>query len=244
MASRLASLTPSKDNHARGSSSPSLSPATVSPSKQSETTHHRMLKLVVKEVQNTIKTWDELIILDGFKAAKGCVDESTEMDNILELEDRLEREEIGSHLAALYRHRAVLQATMRKLDANLDKLTQLADQAEKILFGAYQRESDEFVFDEPLWTTWTLEHFINSIASLISSHTQHLSQLSILASRILDPETTFKDAKVTLESWRDLSSGGDRWESVREWEELMEIEMFGELDEEDEEVSKRKKKRR
>lgn len=82
MASRLASLTPSKHARSRGSPSPSASPP-QSPLRPTETTHHRMLKLVIGEIKNVIRTWDEIVILEGFKAAKGCVDESTEMESVL-----------------------------------------------------------------------------------------------------------------------------------------------------------------
>lgn len=43
-------------------------------------------------------------------------------------------------------------------DNFLGKLCQLVDQAEKVLLGACQRETYDFVFVEPLWLTWTLEH--------------------------------------------------------------------------------------
>ena len=72
--SRLASLTPSR---ARSSPSPSPSPSTP---QITETTHHRMLKLLIQELRNVFKTWDELVLIDGMKAAKGCIDEMTEME--------------------------------------------------------------------------------------------------------------------------------------------------------------------
>jgi hypothetical protein len=74
--SRLASLTPSR-TRSRASQSPSPSPA---PTVSVEATHHRMLKLVLAEVRNTIRTWDELVGADGVKAGKGCVDEGTTME--------------------------------------------------------------------------------------------------------------------------------------------------------------------
>ncbi|AFR93797.2 hypothetical protein C343_01687 [Cryptococcus neoformans C23] len=244
MASRLASLTPSKNARSRGSPSPSPSPA-QSPLRPTETTHHRMLKLVIGEIKNVIRNWDEIVILEGFKAAKGCVDESTEMDNILDVEERPEREEVGPHLSTLYNHRVNLQTTISKLDNFLGKLNQLVDQAEKVLLGACQRETYDFVFIEPLWLTWTLEHFVNTISSLIPHHTYHLAELSVLASTILDPATAFDDAKYALEAWRDLATGGERWEAVREWEELVEMELTkAEEEEEEEDNAKGRKKRR
>lgn len=78
MSSRLASL--STPQRSRSSPSPSPSPAPASPLKPLETTHHRMLKLVIGEVRNVINTWDEIILHDGMRAGKGCIDEGTEME--------------------------------------------------------------------------------------------------------------------------------------------------------------------
>jgi len=73
--SRLASLsTPTR----RQSPSPSPSPA---PSDHGqETTHHRMLKLVITEFKGLFRTWDELVGLDGLKAAQGVINEGTTME--------------------------------------------------------------------------------------------------------------------------------------------------------------------
>lgn len=43
----------------------------------------------------------------------------------------------------------------------------------------------------------------------------------------MSPSTSFEDSKLTLERWRDISIGGERYEAVREWEELVEIELIG-----------------
>ncbi|WWC58392.1 uncharacterized protein I303_100932 [Kwoniella dejecticola CBS 10117] len=242
--SRLDSLTPSK-SRSRASPSPSPSLAPNSPSSgKNETTHHRMLKLVLSEVRKIFRVWDELVMIDGCKAAKGCIDEGTEMDNILSIEEKPERPEITSHLNALYNHRQVLESTLKKLDNNLYKLSALADQAEKILFGACSREGNEFVFVDPLWSTWTMKKFVNSLSPLITLHTSHLASLSSLAKVIMDTNTSFDDAKVALESWRDIATAGERWVGVREWEELVDLELEDEMDEEDEVPIKSKKKNR
>lgn len=88
--SRLASLTPAGTPQ-RGrdvSQSPAPSPAggtprtprAGTPSRQIETTHHRMLKLIIAELKGLFKTWDEISLVDGVKAGKGCIDEATEME--------------------------------------------------------------------------------------------------------------------------------------------------------------------
>lgn len=79
---------------------------------------------------------------------------------------------------------------------------------------------------------------VNSLPPLVTLHNHHLTTLTSLSSIIIAPETSFDLAKLTLERWRDLSMGGDRWENVREWEELVELEMtFGGAEVAEEEVA-------
>jgi hypothetical protein len=122
------------------------------------------------------------------------------------------------------------------------------DQAERIYFEAYRLQGAAWVVEEPLWLSWTLDRFgksschlriirlqsvvtfadelsVNSIPPLITLHNHHLAILTSLASIILNPETSFDDAKLTLERWADLSMGGQRHAGVKEWEELVELEM-------------------
>jgi hypothetical protein len=74
--SRLASLaTPTR----RGSPSPSPSPGAFELG-PTETTHHRMLKLVIGELRMVFRTWDELVGMDGLKAGQGIINEQTIME--------------------------------------------------------------------------------------------------------------------------------------------------------------------
>lgn len=66
---------------------------------------------------------------------------------------------------------------------------------------------------------------VNSLPPLMHQHNLHLHTLRLLSSTILDPSTPFEKAKRALERWLALSRGGERWEAVREWEELVGLEM-------------------
>ena len=68
------------------------------------------------------------------------------------------------------------------------------------------------------------DHPVDSLLPLITLHNHHLTTLTILSQTILAPETSFDLAKLTLERWRDLSMGGERYEGVKEWEELVFLE--------------------
>ncbi|BEI94866.1 uncharacterized protein CcaverHIS019_0704470 [Cutaneotrichosporon cavernicola] len=216
--SRLQSLsTPSR----RSRASPSPSPAPVSPRPASETSNHRYLRLVLSEIKNVLSTWDDILLQDGLKAGKGCIDEATEMDNILTIEDGPERPRIGPHLEALGEARSGLRATLSKLDKLLLKLSKLIEQAETLLLEAYSKQQG------PMWLTWTLEDFVDSIPPLLSSHNGELVELTKISSILLDPSTKFEAARAALERWRDLGKGGERWCAAREWEEMVDLEIGG-----------------
>lgn len=183
------------------------------------------------------KTWDEVVLVDGLKAGKGCIDEATEMDNIIQMEETEARPSVLKHYTKLQQNRAALDGVLVKLDKLLLKLNMLIDQAEKIYFEAFTKLGWEFVAEEPLWLTWTLQYFINSLPRLFTVHNQHLATLTGLAEELKSSETSFDDARLTLEAWRDFGYGGERYHLVREWEELVEIEttMGQEVDEDENE---------
>ncbi|KAL7423765.1 hypothetical protein Q5752_001349 [Cryptotrichosporon argae] len=239
--SRLASLTPSRARH---SPSPSPSPAPASPARLRETTHHRQLRAVLDAVRKLADEWDQVVGYDAFKAAKGCVDEATVMDNILLTLDGPERPAVRPHLEALYAHRSALTAALNKLDLLLRRLAGLLDAADKVFFDAVAVQGYGFCCSVPLWATWTLQHFVDSLGPLVSQHNAHLALFRPLARTLLDPATAFDDSKLALERWRDLALGGARWDAVREWGELVALETREDKDEGEKAVGVSKKNRR
>lgn len=82
MSSRLASF--------KGPSTPTSSPvqqrqsssAPPSPAKVTESTYHRKLRTLLQELRSSTETWDDLVLIDGLKAAKGLVDTRTELEYV------------------------------------------------------------------------------------------------------------------------------------------------------------------
>jgi hypothetical protein len=68
---------------------------------------------------------------------------------------------------------------------------------------------------------------VNSLPPLLHQHVLHLTLLIDLHRTITSPQTAFEDSKLALERWLALSRGGERWEAIREWEELVDLEMIG-----------------
>lgn len=77
---------------------------------------------------------------------------------------------------------------------------------------------------------------VDSLLPLLTLHSTHLQQLIETSCTIVSPKTPFEEARLALEHWRDLSRGGERWDGVREWEELVGLEMALPVKEEEEEV--------
>jgi hypothetical protein len=83
MSGRLASFrgpstpnasTNSKQNH------PTTPPA--SPSRISESTFHRKIRASLLEIRAICRTWDDLVLIDGLKAAKHLIDTRTDLEYV------------------------------------------------------------------------------------------------------------------------------------------------------------------
>jgi hypothetical protein len=77
--SRLASF--------RGPSTPSATPvqsrqpsSPSSPLRLTESTYHRKVRTLLQELRFITQTWDDLVLVDGLKAATGLVDTRTDLE--------------------------------------------------------------------------------------------------------------------------------------------------------------------
>lgn len=87
---------------------------------------------------------------------------------------------------------------------------------------------------------------VDSLPPLLTSHAEHYAELVSLTNTLRSSATAFDDAKYALERWRDIASGGERWQDAREWEEMVTLELAGpspEADSEEESAPKRRGKR-
>jgi hypothetical protein len=88
-----------------------------------------------------------------------------------------------------------------------------------------------------------IDRKVNTLPPLLHAHVEHLNLLTALSKTILSPQTLFDDQKLALERWLALSRAGERWEEVREWEELVDLELtgYGEEESEEEEIKPKRK---
>lgn len=71
----------------RGPSTPTSSPAQhkpqnppASPSRLTESTFHRKTRTLLQELRSITETWEDLVLIDGLKAARELVDTRTDLE--------------------------------------------------------------------------------------------------------------------------------------------------------------------
>lgn len=79
MSGRLASF--------RGPSTPTSSPAKQvqppqSPLRSNESTYHRKVRTIMQELRTVAENWDDIVLVDGLKAAQGLIDARTELEYV------------------------------------------------------------------------------------------------------------------------------------------------------------------
>ncbi|KAF8644159.1 hypothetical protein AX16_008686 [Volvariella volvacea WC 439] len=113
------------------------------------------------EIRAITETWDDLVLIDGLKAARTLVDTRTELENALSITpDRLPRTHIvGPKITIMEKCIAELDNVVTKLKKQFVKLNAIIDSMEAVLIEAHKMKGWQWVQKEPLWTSWSLEKF-------------------------------------------------------------------------------------
>ncbi|KDQ10159.1 hypothetical protein BOTBODRAFT_164098 [Botryobasidium botryosum FD-172 SS1] len=236
MSSRLASF--------RGPSSPSPNPVRArqqqqqphtprSPSSPStghaaaESPFHRKLRSLLLELRAAACTWDDLVLVDGAKAAKSLVDTRTELDNALALlpsGTQPTARIVGPKLDAMEVRTAQLRAVLSKLEKQFTKMASLVDSAELILTEASKAKGWQWVHGEPLWCTWSLEKFVTSLPALLPPYHRSLHLHKDLFEELRDYDSPFEASRAALSHWVGQPwLAEDGWTCA--WEDLCAVEV-------------------
>ncbi|KAL0947352.1 hypothetical protein HGRIS_013469 [Hohenbuehelia grisea] len=232
MSSRLASF--------RGPSTPSSSPVQVpknqnqqggrappdSPSRLTESTFHRKTRTLLQELRSIAETWDDLILLDGLKAAKGLVDARTELDNALALlPDKQPRSHlVGPKLTYMEKKIADLDLVILKLEKQFRRMNNAIDNLEGVLSEAHKIKGWKWVHEEPLWTTWSLEKFVTSVPEILIPYHRSLESHRDIVNILRSHSVTFEVSRDAINTWAEqpwLEELG--WEA--KWEDLCAVEV-------------------
>ncbi|KAK0445482.1 hypothetical protein EV421DRAFT_1902439 [Armillaria borealis] len=205
MSGRLASF--------RGPSTPTSSPVQrqpttpKSPARPTESTYHRKLRAYLLELRGITETWDDLVLVDGLKAAKSLVDTRTELDNALSLiPDRRPRTRIvGPKLLIMDKRISELDAVIAKLQKQFRKMN--------------TNKGWQWVQHEPLWVTWSLNKFVTSIPDILPAYHRELTTHKELVDALRSHSASFDDSrnaitKWTEQPWIEVSGWEAKWEDV------------------------------
>ncbi|CAA7267930.1 unnamed protein product [Cyclocybe aegerita] len=225
MSSRLASF--------RGPSTPTSSPAQqkapnspASPSRQAESTFHRKTRTLLQELRSVTEIWDDLVLLDGLKAARELVDTRTDLENTLKLisDGKPRTHLVGPKLAIMDSCIARLDSVLSKLQKQFQRMNNIIDNLESLLVEAHKAKGCEWVQEEPLWTTWSLEKFVTRIPAVIPPYHRSLALHVELVDKLRPHSLTFEDSRNIIKQWAEQPwLQDDGWAAA--WEDLCEAEV-------------------
>ncbi|KAF8163139.1 hypothetical protein B0H34DRAFT_309315 [Crassisporium funariophilum] len=223
--SRLASF--------RGPSTPTSSPAQhkplntpASPSRLTESTFHRKTRTLLQELRSITETWDDLVLIDGLKAARELVDTRTDLDNALKLlpDNQPRTHLVGPKLVTMEKCIANLDIVLTKLHKQFYKINNAVDNLELVLYDAHKVKGWQWIQEEPLWTTWPLEKFVTRIAELLQPYHRSLNLHIELVEVLRSHSISFEDSRDAVNKWVEqpwLEDAG--WKAV--WEDICEAEV-------------------
>ncbi|KAF5372957.1 hypothetical protein D9758_001689 [Tetrapyrgos nigripes] len=203
MSHRLASF--------KGPSTPTSSPvhqkqpasASSSPSKPTESTYHRKTRTLLQELRSLTETWDDLVLMDGLKAAKSLVDTRTDLDNTLSITpNRLPRSHVvGQKLEAMEKRVAELDAVIMKLERQFRKICAVVENLEALVIDAHKNKGASWVQKEPLWVTWSLEKFATSVSEILVPYHRSLDDHRSLVNTLRCHSVPFEESRNAIAAW-------------------------------------------
>ncbi|KAF9458637.1 hypothetical protein BDZ94DRAFT_1173213, partial [Collybia nuda] len=223
--SRLASF--------RGPSTPSASPVQkrqssvpVSPSRIIESTYHRKIRALLQELRLATEIWEDLVLVDGLKAAQSLIDTRTDLDNELSLlsSSQPRYQFVGPKLAFMEQRIVDLDTVINKLDKQFRKMDTVVDNMETVLIEAHKVKGWKWVRDEPLWVTWSLEKFVTSVAEILIPYHRSLNAHIGLVDMLRNNTVSFETSHEVISKWVEQPwFEGSSWDA--KWGDLCEVEV-------------------
>ncbi|KAJ7074231.1 hypothetical protein C8F01DRAFT_1205382 [Mycena amicta] len=225
MSHRLASF--------KGPSTPSSSPVAskqhpkspASPSRTVESTYHRKTRTALQELRTITETWDDLVLLDGLKAARSLVDTRTDLENNAATRSHrfpngLPRQRLVTPKIEIMEKRiAELDGVVVKLQKQFRKMNAVIEGLEALLIDAHKIKGCQWASEEPLWVTWSLEKIRYPDSKPVSSISGLLLPYHRSLNTHIDLVNILRNSRDALAKWAEQSwLEEDGWEAM--WEDL------------------------
>ncbi|EIN07719.1 hypothetical protein PUNSTDRAFT_70364 [Punctularia strigosozonata HHB-11173 SS5] len=228
MSSRLASF--------RGPSTPNSSPVSKpkqpnSPSSTSrgpiESPYHRKLRSALQDLRGCTRTWDDLVLHDGLKAAKNLVDARTELDNTLAFVPSGSQPQyrvVGPKLETMEESIIQLDTVIAKMRKQFQKMVAIVDSLEGTLLEAHKTKGWNWCSSDPLWVTWPFEKFVTSLSHLPKHYHRSFEMHVELVNSLRSHSTPFDVSREVIARWVAQPYLEEHsWDA--EWEDLCEAEI-------------------
>ncbi|KZT26486.1 hypothetical protein NEOLEDRAFT_1112388, partial [Neolentinus lepideus HHB14362 ss-1] len=242
--SRLASF--------KGPSTPTSSPVRVKqpppspgqlPSKSAESPYHRKVRILMLELRTCTSIWDDIVTIDGLRAASALVDARTELDNALALvpAGQQPRYHVAEPKISLMESRIEdLDRVIFKLKKQFHRMNTIIDNLESLLSDAHKVCGWQWVAEEPLWTTWSLEKFgqpvcrgwilhpdillVSSAAQLLIPYRRSLEMHTDIVNTLRCHSVAFETSRQIITQWATQPHlDQDSWDA--KWEDLCSVEI-------------------
>ncbi|CAD6893262.1 unnamed protein product [Tilletia controversa] len=203
-----------------GSAGASLAAGTVKAQllgRNEESTYHRKVRQFLQDHARARTMWLQLVSFDGIKAARSMSLSWEDVDNARATPVDLSegQDSTSSNAEGLYARekatamalemaevaREELEAIMAKIQAQASKMIVVLDQARALSSETMRTKGFEFVAEQPLWGTWSMDRFVQSLADttapyvLSTAHLAHLTaRLSFYARQADDQEDVTNSA--------------------------------------------------
>ncbi|KAE8220979.1 hypothetical protein CF319_g5579 [Tilletia indica] len=210
-----------------GGTGTSLSAGTVKAQllgRNDESTYHRKLRLLLQDHARARNMWLQLVSFDGIKAARSLSLAWEDVDNAraTPVGDSKDQDSDTVKAEAVYaREKATavalelaeaaredLEIILAKIQSQSARLVVFLDQARALLSESVKAKGSEFVVEQPLWGTWTMDRFVQSLADSTTPYVLSTAHLIHLAARLSfyarDPSA---EKENTATSTDDTASG-------------------------------------
>ncbi|KAL9940054.1 hypothetical protein V8E36_000759 [Tilletia maclaganii] len=160
-----------------------------------ETTYHRRFRTILQDHCRARDAWQQLVSFEGIKAARALSVAWEDVDNARATPVASGMEDGSASIEATWARdkataialqyadsaREDLEAVMVKIQAQSNRLITVLDQARLLLAESLKAKGFAFVGEEPLWTTWNMDRFVQALADSTTPYvvsTVHLTQLA------------------------------------------------------------------
>ncbi|KAG2149347.1 hypothetical protein DEU56DRAFT_729372 [Suillus clintonianus] len=227
MSKRLASF--------HGPSTPTSSPVSqvkksvtpASPSRASDASIHRKFRTLLHELRSIANTWDDIVLVDGLKAARTLVDSRTELDNALAMvpaDTQPGSLMVGPKLDVMDGCITLLDSVLMKLSKLLRRMSSVLDNMEALMFEAEKLKGFQWCHEEPLWISWPIEKFVLSLSELTTPYHRSLALHKELVDILRSHTVSFEDSRSAINQWVEQPFlRDDGWDA--KWEDLCEAEV-------------------